>query len=40
MGGSADGWGEAAVADGEDPTAAHAAAARTTAFYAGAEPPA
>ena len=40
MGGSADGWGEAAVADGEDPTAARAAAARTTAFYTGAEPPA
>ncbi len=38
MGGSADGWGEAAVADGDDPTAARAAAARTTAFYTGAEP--
>jgi uncharacterized protein YndB with AHSA1/START domain len=40
MAGSADGWGEAAIADGDDPTAAHAAAARTTAFYTGAEPPA
>lgn len=40
MAGSADGWGEAAIAHGEDPTAARAAAARTTAFYTGAEPPA
>ncbi|GAA1915061.1 SRPBCC family protein [Nocardioides hwasunensis] len=40
LSGSADGWGEAAVADGEDPTAARAAAAQTAAFYTGAEPPA
>lgn len=40
MGGSAESWGEAAVAGGDDPEAARAAAARTTAFYTGAEPPA
>ena len=40
MAGSSDGWGRAAVAAGEDPAAARAAAARTTAFYTGepAEP--
>ena len=40
MGGSATGWGEAAVATARTRTAARAAAARTTAFYTGAEPPA
>lgn len=40
MSGSAAGWGEAAVADGDEPDAARAAAGRTTAFYTGAEPPA
>lgn len=33
--GSSDGWGEAAVAAGEDPDAARAAAGRTKAFYTG-----
>ncbi|MCY4507215.1 MAG: SRPBCC domain-containing protein [Acidobacteria bacterium] len=33
--GSSDGWGEAAVAAGEDPGAARAAAGRIKAFYAG-----
>ena len=33
--GSSDGWGEAAVAAGEDPDAARAAAGRTRAFYTG-----
>lgn len=33
--GSSEAWGEAAVAGGEDPGAARAAAARTTAFYTG-----
>jgi hypothetical protein len=32
-------WAEAAIADGDDPDAARAAAARTTAFYTG-QPPA
>lgn len=32
-------WGEAAIAAGDDPEAARAAAARTIAFYTGAEPP-
>ena len=38
--GSSEGWGRAAVATGEDPDAAGAAARRTTAFYTGesAEP--
>ena len=40
MTGSADGWGEAAAAGGDDRDAAMAAAARTAAFYTGAEPPA
>ena len=33
--GSSDGWGRAAVAGGEDPDAARAAAGRTKAFYTG-----
>lgn len=33
--GSSEAWGEAAVAGGEDPDAARAAARRTTAFYTG-----
>ena len=33
--GSSLGWAEAAVADGEDPAIAHAAAERTAAFYTG-----
>ncbi len=32
---SSDGWGQAAVASGTEPDAAHAAARRTTAFYTG-----
>ena len=40
MTGAATGWGEAAAATGDDPDAARAAAARTAAFYTGAEPPA
>ena len=32
---SSDAWAEAAIADGADPEVAHAAAARTTAFYLG-----
>jgi uncharacterized protein YndB with AHSA1/START domain len=39
MTGAADGWGEAAVGGGDEPGAARAAAARTAAFYTGAEPP-
>lgn len=35
LAGSSDGWAEAAVAAGEDPEAAHAAARRTSAFYTG-----
>ena len=37
--GASDGWAVAAIADGDDPDAAGAAAARTTAFYTG-QPPA
>ena len=33
--GSSDGWAQAAVANGEEPASAHAAADRTTAFYTG-----
>jgi uncharacterized protein YndB with AHSA1/START domain len=33
--GSSKAWGEAAIASGDDPTAARAAARRTTAFYTG-----
>ena len=33
--GSSDAWGQAAIAAGEDPDAARAAAGRTTAFYTG-----
>jgi len=40
MSGSADGWGEADAASSDDPDASRAAAARTAAFYTGAEPPA
>ncbi len=40
MTGAATGWGEAAAAGGDDRDAAMAAAARTAAFYTGAEPPA
>ena len=38
--GSSEAWAQAAIAAGTDPTAAHAAARRTTAFYTGesAEP--
>lgn len=35
VGASAQGWAEAAAADGDDPSAARAAAAQTTAFYTG-----
>ncbi|MBB4661880.1 SRPBCC family protein [Conexibacter arvalis] len=34
---AAAGWADAAIGDGDDPTAAHAAAERTVAFYTGAE---
>ena len=37
--GSSEGWEQAAVAAGEDPAAAHAAATRTTAFYTGEPAP-
>ncbi len=37
--GSNEGWERAAVAAGEDPAAAHAAATRTTAFYTGEPEP-
>ena len=37
--GSSNGWGEAAVAAGEDPNAARTAAGRTTAFYTGEPAP-
>ena len=37
---SSEDWGRAAAASGEDPAWAKAAAARTTAFYTGAPPPA
>lgn len=37
--GSSEGWEQAAVAAGEDPAAAHAAATRTTAFYTGETEP-
>ena len=37
---AATGWGEAAAAGGDDRDAAMSAAARTAAFYTGAEPPA
>ena len=37
--GSSEGWEQAAVAAGEDPAAAHAAATRTTAFYTGEPEP-
>src|SRR5688572_28144194 len=37
--GSSEGWGEAAIADGDPPDAARAAAERTTAFYTGADAP-
>lgn len=40
MGGSATAWGEADAATSDDPAASRAAAARTAAFYTGAEPPA
>jgi uncharacterized protein YndB with AHSA1/START domain len=40
MTGAATGWGEAAAAGGDDRDAAMSAAARTAAFYTGAEPPA
>ena len=33
--GSSEAWAQAAVAAGEDPDAAHAAARRTAAFYTG-----
>ena len=36
--GCSDGWGQAAIFDGEDPDAATAAAGRTYAFYTGAPP--
>ena len=36
---SSDAWGAAAIAWGEEPAQALAAAARTTAFYTGAPPP-
>ena len=36
--GSSQAWAQAAVAAGEDPLQAHAAAARTTAFYTGESP--
>ena len=36
--GSSQAWGEAAIAAGTDPDLAHAAAARTTAFYTGEDP--
>ena len=36
---SSEGWGEASAAAGEDAAAARASAARTTAFYTGAESP-
>jgi uncharacterized protein YndB with AHSA1/START domain len=36
---SSEGWGRAAIASGEDPDMATAAAARTTAFYLGEPPP-
>ena len=37
--GSSEGWEQAALAGGEDPAAAHAAATRTTAFYTGEPAP-
>ncbi|MGB3327934.1 MAG: SRPBCC family protein [Thermomicrobiales bacterium] len=37
---SADAWAEAAIASGDDPATVRAAAARTAAFYTGAEAPA
>ncbi|HEV2797553.1 MAG TPA: SRPBCC family protein [Nocardioides sp.] len=40
MTGSATRWGEADAATSDDPDASRAAAARTAAFYTGAEPPA
>lgn len=40
MGGAATQWGEADAATADDPEASRAAAARTAAFYTGAEPPA
>lgn len=36
---SSDGWSQAAIAAGDDPREAHAAAARTTAFYLGEPDP-
>lgn len=36
--GSSNGWAQAAIANGEDAAAAHAAAERTTAFYGGGSP--
>ena len=35
LSGSSEGWAQAAIAAGEDPDAAHAAAGRTTAFFTG-----
>jgi hypothetical protein len=40
MSGAATQWGEADAAVSDDPEASRAAAARTAAFYTGAEPPA
>ncbi|NYE36026.1 uncharacterized protein YndB with AHSA1/START domain [Nocardioides cavernae] len=40
LSGSATGWGEADAAVSDDPEASRSAAARTAAFYTGAEPPA
>lgn len=36
---ASDDWGRASIADGTDPASAKAAAARTTAFYTGEDPP-